>query len=312
MAESNGSPKKRKVDEDGTEKILSTIKFDTILRIDTEKKNAFLAGSGEQGDAVIALEKQPFSKETAADILEGDISNELIFKNDVYHTFKLFPKSNLNFIKATLTYPATQKHILKYSDQKRYVIEETSKLYNDVTLPFILQEQMNIEWVFNILSKKTESERIVYEDPDPNVGFILLPDMKWSGLQLEDMYCVALVHARGIKSIRDLDDKHLPLLKNIKIKGSEAIQKKYGLESNQLRIYFHYQPSYYHLHIHFNNISYEAPGSNVATAYLLSDVINNIELMSDYYKKATLSFVLKEQHKLLEKFKSHSEEIAIE
>lgn len=27
---------------------------------------------------------------------------------------------------------------------------------------------------------KTESERIIFEDPDPATGFILLPDFKWS------------------------------------------------------------------------------------------------------------------------------------
>ena len=38
-------------------------------------------------------------------------------------------------------------------------------------------------------------------------------------------------------------------------------------------------------------------------AYLLSEVISNIELMNDYYEKATLTFVLKEDQKLLEKYK---------
>lgn len=48
-------------------------------------------------------------------------------------------------IKATLTYPATEKHILKYSDQKKFIIEETSSLYEELTLPFVLSEYMNIE-----------------------------------------------------------------------------------------------------------------------------------------------------------------------
>ena len=40
------------------------------------------------------------------------------------------------------------------------------------------------QWVYNILEKKTESERIVYEDADPETGFILLPDMKWDCKQV--------------------------------------------------------------------------------------------------------------------------------
>ena len=41
--------------------------------------------------------------------------------------------------------------------------------------------------MYNILEKKTESERIVFEDPDPDNGFILLPDMKWDGKQVYNM-----------------------------------------------------------------------------------------------------------------------------
>jgi m7GpppX diphosphatase len=31
--------------------------------------------------------------------------------------------------------------------------------------------------VYNILSHQTESENIVFEDPDPENGFVLLPDL---------------------------------------------------------------------------------------------------------------------------------------
>ena len=40
------------------------------------------------------------------------------------------------------------------------------------------------QWVYNILEKKEESERIVFEDPDSKTGFILLPDMKWDCKQV--------------------------------------------------------------------------------------------------------------------------------
>lgn len=40
------------------------------------------------------------------------------------------------------------------------------------------------QWVHNILEKKAEADRIVYEDPDPTVGFVLLPDFKWNQKQV--------------------------------------------------------------------------------------------------------------------------------
>nr|KAG5688890.1 hypothetical protein BaRGS_016458 [Batillaria attramentaria] len=95
----------------------------------------------------------------------------------------------------------------------------------------------NIEvWVLNILEKKTESDRIVFEDPDPETGFILLPDMKWNRSDLESLYLVAIVHKHGIHSIRDLRREHLPLLKNILVKGKAAIKEKFNIPGSKLRL----------------------------------------------------------------------------
>lgn len=73
--------------------------------------------------------------------------------------------------------------------------------------------------MYNILDHKSETERIVFEDSDPNIGFILLPDLKWDGKTLETLYLVGIVHCKGLKSLRDLNDSHLPLLRNIYTKG---------------------------------------------------------------------------------------------
>ena len=77
--------------------------------------------------------------------------------------------------------------------------------------------------MYNILEKKAEVERVVFEDSDPVTGFVLLPDLKWNQKQMENMYLVAICHVRGIKSLRDLNQSHLPLLKNILLKGQVTI-----------------------------------------------------------------------------------------
>ena len=169
------------------------------------------------------------------------------------------------------------------------MVEETPEMYENVTLPHLQKEQFTLDWVYNILDHKKEADKILYEDLDPEAGFILLPDYKWNG-QIESMYIQAIVMDRNIKSIRDLKAKHLPMLEKIKAKGFETIQAKYGLNQDQIRAYFHYQPSFYHLHVHFTNLKYEASGTFCGKAHLLSTVINNIKIMPDYYQKATLSF----------------------
>lgn len=99
----------------------------------------------------------------------------------------------------------------------------------------------------------------------------------------------------------DLNDDHLTLLKNIREKGISTIKTKYGIDETRLRIYLHYQPSFYHLHVHFTFLQHDAPGIFCERSHLLDTVINNIELLSNYYKKATLLHILKEGETLFEK-----------
>lgn len=160
-------------------------------------------------------------------------------------------------------------------------------------------------------------------------------------LQTDDLYLIAIVNKRNIKSLRDLTSEHLPLLQNIFQKGQvrdgvtvknlrlstsalaalqghivldelprkdlvvfqEVILERYKLPASKLRVYLHYQPSYYHLHVHFTRLSYDAPGCGVERAHLLADVIQNLQFKCDYYRSATLYFPLSAEHGLLNKFK---------
>jgi m7GpppX diphosphatase len=86
--------------------------------------------------------------------------------------------------KANIVHPATQKHIDKYLSSPAHLVCETPALYHAVTLPCIRAEQFTLDWVYNVLEHKKEADRIIYENTDPNVGFILAPDFKWSGKQV--------------------------------------------------------------------------------------------------------------------------------
>lgn len=80
--------------------------------------------------------------------------------------------------KYSMIYPATDTHIQKYAQQKRRMIAETPRLYESVVHPYI-QSMIGdrLQWVYNILDHKAETDRILFEDPDPTSGFILLPDL---------------------------------------------------------------------------------------------------------------------------------------
>ena len=123
------------------------------------------------------------------------------------------------------------------------------------------------------------------------------------------MYCVAIIYQKNIKSLRDLTAEHLPLLKNIYECGVEAIETKYNIKRSQLRIYVHYQPSFYHFHVHFTYLKYDAPGIFCEKSHLLTTIILNIELLSDYYQRVNLSFVIKETDRLYEKIQEYNNAI---
>lgn len=94
----------------------------------------------------------------------------------------------------------------------------------------------------------------------------------------------------------------------------KTIFSKYKVPGSQLRVYIHYQPSFYHLHIHFTYLRHEAPGIYAEKSHLLDTVIDNIEMMGNYYKKATLPFTIREMDTIFNVYETngHVERIKID
>ena len=58
--------------------------------------------------------------------------------------------------------------------------------------------------------------------------------------------------------------------------------QKYGLEEDQLKVYIHYQPTYYHFHIHVVHVELEATSTQaVGKAIALEDIIGRLEMMRE-------------------------------
>ncbi|XP_004750284.2 m7GpppX diphosphatase [Mustela putorius furo] len=280
-------------------KVLRESARDKIIFLHGKVNETSGDGDGDGEDAVVILEKTPFQVEQVAQLLKGNPELQLQFSNDIYSTYHLFPPRQLSDVKTTVVYPATEKHLQKYLRQDLHLVRETGSDYRNITLPHLESQSLSIQWVYNILDKKAETDRIVFENPHPSDGFVLIPDLKWNQQQLDDLYLIAICHRRGIRSLRDLTPEHLPLLRNILREGQEAILQRYQVKGDQLRVYLHYLPSYYHLHVHFTALGFEAPGTGVERAHLLADVIENLECDPDYYQRRTLTFALRADDPLL-------------
>lgn len=86
--------------------------------------------------------------------------------------------------------------------------------------PFIETERLtSIQWIYNILDKKAEVESIIFEDYDPRLGFVMVPDYAFKGDKEEELHIIALVTRRDLGSLRDVGVEHIELLENIRIKG---------------------------------------------------------------------------------------------
>jgi m7GpppX diphosphatase len=89
------------------------------------------------------------------------------------------------------------------------------------------------------------------------------------------------VERRDIWSLRDLRRRHIPWLRHMKAKFLEATTKVYPtIDEDQLKLYVHYQPTYYHFHIHIVHVALEA-GATQATgkAVGLDSIIEQLEGM---------------------------------
>ena len=117
-----------------------------------------------------------------------------------------------------------------------------------------------------------------------------------------DLYCLGIAKASDVSCLRDLRSKHIPMLQSMQSQGLNVIQKVYGVAKDQIRVFVHYQPQFYHFHVHYTRLENEV-GCSVERAHLVTDIIQNLELDSEYYAKRTMSYKVKrctEIHGLIE------------
>ena len=219
--------------------------------------------------------------------------------------------------------PASEKQIARSRPQPGVFVVETPALYRDVVKPYVDGlDPRATAWIGHVLDLSKERERVLYNDAsDPATGFLLNVDTKWkthppcvedpsarAGWRghpsVEDLYCLAICHRTDVRSLRDLDASHLPLLRHILATGTRVVCDTYGVAAHQLRVFVHYQPQFYHLHVHFTRLHNDL-GCQVERAHLLHEVIDALE--SDgaaFTTRRTLYYQLKENDALLKKIRA--------
>ncbi|RAK73984.1 putative mRNA decapping hydrolase [Aspergillus fijiensis CBS 313.89] len=294
-------------DRPAPETLISKFEVDRLLKQDQSGRRIAILGAIDGQQGILIAERAAFATETPA-VLQAfhaaitHVTN--LGDNDIYRWYLASSGPDAGGqqppdLKLNLIWPCTDSHIKKYSEQVVRMVTETPAIYRDHVRPYMRakREEGRLNWVFNILEGRTEQEDVILRDEgrrhhngaadDDNDdvdddGFLMLPDLNWDRKTMGSLHLLALVQRRDIWSLRDLKKRHIPWLKYLRQRLLEGTVKMYPeLEQDQLKLYVHYQPTYYHFHVHVVNVMLEA-GATQATgkAFGLENLISQLETLS--------------------------------
>ena len=200
--------------------------------------------------------------------------NELVLKNDIYEKYNATAEVEGELI------VCNDVNQMRHFEKR--LVRETYQDY----LKYISKRDMEKDrWIYNIIDGISEQNSILYRDE----LCVIIPTYTWNGTNLDKLHILCLPIDITLRSIRSLTSHHIHLLKHMKRVTLSVIKEKYGIDEYYIKMFFHYEPSTYHLHIHFVNVLYQDARSSVEYSHELNNVIFNLSICSDYYQRAVLN-----------------------
>jgi m7GpppX diphosphatase len=206
--------------------------------------------------------------------LDNIKKNQLIFKNDIYEKYRATAEVECDLI------ICNDINIIPRCEKK--IIRET---YQDYLKYIKYRDPKKDQWIYNIIDGISEQNLILYRDE----LCIVIPTYVWDGINTDKMHLLCLPTNITLRSIRSLTSEHILLLEHMKAVTLFVIKQRYNIDEHYVKMFFHYEPSTYHLHIHFVNIADHDARSSVEYSHELNNVIFNISICPDYYQRAILN-----------------------
>ena len=148
-------------------------------------------------------------------INEIENTSNVVFNNDIY--YKFISKASDNLLKVDFIFPADKKVIEKYQKKFFILFEENYETYLTKTLKYIDSiDPKHTKWISNALYENTE--KILFSIPNE---FIILQDYN-SLDNKKTLNCLGISYEK-IKTLRDLNESHLDLLKKLYNEGVNII-----------------------------------------------------------------------------------------
>ena len=157
-----------------------------------------------------------------------------------------------------------------------------------------------------IIFGQAEQDRVVYQERDEKTGFTVVMDTKWDEQSMDQLYLVALCEDHSLHTLRDLTGDHVSLLTHIRNTTLKTISTKYHVSPDKILVYVHYLPSFMRFHIHFQHHLHSQ--ASTPRSHMIDDVIDNLQRDGTYYQTASLSFLLKENHQIIQWMQDNSEQ----
>lgn len=199
---------------------------------------------------------------------------DCVMKNDTHEKYTAVAPIRGELILCNVTKPP--KH-----PKLKVLAKET---YEDYLSTLATRNHSKDQWIYNILDGTSEQESVLYRD-DTCVVFLTY---LWNGVNLEKLHVLSMPTDRSLRCLRSLTGEHVALLEHMKTVTLQVIEQKYGLTEKHLKMYFHHDPSTYHLHFHTANIANLTSGSSIEYCHELNSVIFNLSVCPDYYQRAVL------------------------
>lgn len=108
----------------------------------------------------------------------------------------------------------------------------------------------------------------------------------------EQVNWLAIATEPGLRSLRDLRGRHVPMLRRMLHRCRRRIHEETGVAPEEVMAYVHYPPSVYQLHVHFAFPYAQYNHRDVFRIHSLANVINNLQIDPEYYAKARLQVSL--------------------
>ncbi|KAI0599983.1 HIT-like domain-containing protein [Biscogniauxia sp. FL1348] len=278
------------------EAMIPRFQLDRVLNQDEAGRRVTLYGQIDAQPALLILERAPFPD--ALEYLSALPTNlrslTNLSNNDIYAwflgsggpIFESDEEGKYADFKISLICPCNEKHIKKHSKQGFRYVTETPEIYRDKVRPLmqVNREEGHLNWVYNIIEGRKEVEDVIYRTPlgkAGDEGFLLLPNLHWDRKTIEALHLLGIVERRDIWSLRDLKKRHIPWLRHMKSKLVHATIETYPqIEADQLKLFCHYHPTYYHFHIHVVHVMLEANSTqSMGKAVGMDSIIEQLESM---------------------------------